>query len=75
MTPSIPRLPLRRTCREVTDLLIARQDRCLPLSDQWALRLHLRACDACPVVERQLRLMDRALKQWRHYGSEDEPAP
>ena len=40
---------LRRTCKEATALVLAREDRDLRLADRLALRLHLAACRACPV--------------------------
>jgi len=58
---------LRRTCKEVTVLLVARQDRELPAIERLALRLHLAACTACPVFERQLLIIRNALQRWRHY--------
>jgi Putative zinc-finger len=58
---------LRRTCKEVTVLLVARQDRELPAIERLALRLHLAACTACPIFERQLLTMRNALQRWRHY--------
>jgi len=58
---------LRRTCKEVTTLLVAREDRALPPVERLALRLHLAACRACPVFERQLLTMRKALDRWRHY--------
>ena len=64
---------LRRTCKEVAALLVAREDRALPLSEQVALRLHLAACHACPRFERQLRLMRRAFGAWRHQAGDDGP--
>ena len=64
---------LRRTCKETAALLVAREDRDLPLPDRVALRLHLAACQACPVFERQLLTMRRALGRWRSYGSGEEP--
>jgi hypothetical protein len=57
---------LRRTCKEVAALLIAREDRDLPLPERMALRLHLVACDACPKFARQLLTMRHALQQWRN---------
>jgi hypothetical protein len=63
--------PFRRTCKEVSALLIAREDRALPLGDRLALRLHLAMCKACPRFERQLLTMRNAMKQWRNY-SDDE---
>ena len=58
---------LRRTCKEVAALLVAREDRALPIADRVALRLHLAACSACPRFERQMLLMRNALRQWRSY--------
>lgn len=58
---------LRRTCREAAYLITSRRDRELPLADRIALRFHLMACKACPVFERQVRLMDSAMGSWRGY--------
>lgn len=58
---------LRRTCKQVAALLIAREDRALPVFDRIALRLHLAACQACPVFERQILTVRSAMRQWRHY--------
>ncbi len=63
--------PLRRTCKEVTALVIAREDRALPLAERLALRLHMAMCQACPTFERQVLTMRNAMKQWRGYR-EDE---
>lgn len=59
--------PLRRTCKEVTALVIAREDRALPLLERLALRLHMAMCQACPTFERQVLTMRNAMKQWRGY--------
>lgn len=64
--------PLRRTCKEVTALVIAREDRALPLTERLALRLHMTMCQACPTFERQVLTMRNALQQWRHYGSDGQ---
>ena len=61
---------LRRSCREVAALLVAREDLALPLVERWALRLHLAACDACPKFERQVLTMRHALQRWRHCTGE-----
>lgn len=60
-------IPLRRTCKKVTALLVAREDRALPLTERIALRFHLAACKACPVFERQLLTMRAAMGRWRAY--------
>lgn len=59
---------LRRTCKQVAALLIAREDHLLPISDRIALRLHLAACQACPIFERQVLTLRNALRQWRNYS-------
>ncbi|HXE22257.1 MAG: zf-HC2 domain-containing protein [Burkholderiaceae bacterium] len=58
---------LRRTCKQVAALLIAREDRKLPVADRIALRLHLAACQACPIFERQILTVRNAMRQWRNY--------
>ncbi|MDB5859818.1 MAG: hypothetical protein JWQ76_3507 [Ramlibacter sp.] len=58
-------MKLRLKCNEATALLLAREDRPLPLWQQLALQAHLVACRACPVVERQLLIMRRAMRVWR----------
>lgn len=64
---------LGRTCKQVAALLIAREDRPLPLADRLALRLHLAACKACPRFERQVLTMRNALRQWRNYEMNEPP--
>ena len=59
---------LRRTCKEATALMIAREDRSLPWLDRVALRMHLAACRACPKFERQMLTMRNAMRQWRNYS-------
>lgn len=65
-------MPFRKSCREAAALLVAREDRALPLGDRIALRLHLLACAACPRFERQILTMRNSLQQWRNYA-ETEP--
>ncbi|MBK7991215.1 MAG: zf-HC2 domain-containing protein [Comamonadaceae bacterium] len=62
--------PFKRTCKEVSALLIAREDRELPLQERVALRLHLAMCQACPRFERQVLTMRNAMKQWRQYAND-----
>ena len=59
---------LQRTCKEAAALMVAREDRKLPVSDQLALRLHLAICKACPRFERQMLLLRKGMKQWRNYS-------
>jgi len=62
-----PTYPLRLTCQQAAALMLAREDRALPLTDRTALHLHLVICKACPRFERQLLTMRHAMKQWRGY--------
>ncbi len=63
--------PVSRTCKEVTAMLIAREDRRLPLVDRLALRLHMSVCKTCPRFERQVLGMRNQLQQWRNYTGID----
>lgn len=65
-------VPLKRTCKEVAALLVAREDRELPLADRLALRVHMAICDACPRFERQLLSMRNGLRAWRNYSGPDD---
>jgi hypothetical protein len=71
MNALMRKLPLMRTCKEVTALVIAREDRELPLAEQLALRMHMAICKACPTFERQVMTMRNAMKQWRNYGDDE----
>ena len=71
MTALMQKLPLMRSCKDVTALVIAREDRELPVVEQLALRMHMAICKACPLFERQVLTMRNAMKQWRNYGSDD----
>ena len=64
-------MPFHRTCKEVSALVIAREDRVLPWRDRLALRLHMAVCAACPKFERQVLTMQNAMRQWRNYEDAD----
>lgn len=64
---------LRRTCKQVSALVIAREDRLLPWHDRLALRLHMAVCAACPTFERQVFTMRNAMRQWRNYEEHGTP--
>lgn len=64
---------LRRTCKETTALLVAREDRALNLEDRLALRLHLLACKACPNFAQQMLTMRQAMARWRKYSESGPP--
>lgn len=67
--------PLRRSCKEVAALVLAREDRRLPVSERLALRTHMLICKACPVFEQQILTMRNALRQWRNYSGDAGAAP
>jgi hypothetical protein len=71
MNALLRKLPLMRTCKEVTALVVAREDRELPVLERAALRVHMTMCQACPTFERQMLTMRNAMKQWRHYSETD----
>ena len=65
---------MRRTCKQIAALLIAREDRAIRINDTVAMRLHMMACDRCPDFERQVALMRKALRQWRDDTEEPRPS-
>ena len=71
MNPLLRKMPLMRTCKEVTALVVAREDRELTVLDRLRLRVHMAMCKACPIFERQMFTMRHAMKRWRNYGGED----
>lgn len=60
-------MPFLPSCKQVSALVIAREDRELPWRERLALRLHMAMCKACPVFERQVLTMRNAMRQWRNY--------
>jgi Putative zinc-finger len=66
-------MPLNRTCREVAALLVAQEDRTLPIADRLALRIHMAICEACPRFERQLLIMRNSMQRWRGYTTAEDP--
>lgn len=71
MNRLLRKMPLMRTCKEVTALVVAREDRELSALDQVRLRIHMAICKACPPFERQMFTMRHAMKQWRNYSESD----
>lgn len=63
---------LKRTCREVATILVAREDRELGWGDRLALRIHFSICDTCPRFERQMLSIRHGFQRWRNYTGEDE---
>jgi hypothetical protein len=64
-------MPFLKNCKEITALVIAREDRALGWRDRLAMRMHLAMCAACPTFERQVLTMRNAMAQWRNYEGDD----
>lgn len=64
-------MKLRRSCRDVTRLVLEGEDRQLALGERISVRLHMLACAACPRFERQVAFMRKACARWRAYGESD----
>ncbi|MEW6480956.1 MAG: zf-HC2 domain-containing protein [Pseudomonadota bacterium] len=71
MNTLLRKMPLMRNCKEVTALVIAREDRDLPMIERAALRVHMVMCKACPTFERQVLTMRNAMRQWRNYTDDE----
>jgi hypothetical protein len=61
-----------RNCREVTRLVLERENRSLTLVERVAVRFHLGICVMCTRFTGQVQLMNRAMAQWKHYAEHDE---
>ena len=68
-------MKLRRSCRDVTRLVLEGQDRKLPLGERLGVRVHMLYCKACPAFERQARFMRQAMQRWRAYAEHDDGSP
>ena len=64
-----------RSCREVTALVLAGEDRRLTLFERLTVQLHLQICAACPRFRRQVALMRQALPRWRAYRDGADKGP
>lgn len=53
-----------KTCKEVHRLVIAGQDRTLPLPQRIAVRIHLIMCSACRRFEAQMDLLRQAVRRF-----------
>lgn len=59
--------PLRRTCREVASLILAREDRALSFPERLSIRIHFLVCKACPNFAQEVQVMRQALDGWKNY--------
>jgi hypothetical protein len=58
-------MPLMRTCKDVTRLVLEGQDRPLRPLESVSLRLHWMICDNCRAFRRQQQVMRAALDRWK----------
>lgn len=58
-------MKITNSCRDISALLLAREDRTLGLGERLAVRAHILTCRACRRFERQTLLLRDALRQWR----------
>jgi hypothetical protein len=65
---------LQRSCRDVTRLVLAGEDRRLGWFDRQIVRAHLRVCVACPKFVKQVDLMRGAFGRWRTYRETSDDA-
>ena len=61
-----------RNCREVTRLILERENRALSVVERVAVRFHLGICLMCTRFTGQVKLMNRAMAQWKQYAEQDE---
>ena len=61
-----------RNCREATRLILERENRALSVVERVAVRFHLGICLMCTRFTGQVRLMNRAMAQWKQYAEHDE---
>ncbi|MEO8935289.1 MAG: zf-HC2 domain-containing protein [Burkholderiaceae bacterium] len=59
------------SCRQASRLITARMDRPLGPLERIELALHLRICDTCPIVVRQLDLLRVSIHEWRDTAERD----
>jgi hypothetical protein len=71
LEPPDTEMKIRRTCREVTRLVLESQDRPLRPLESLSLHLHWRVCDSCRRFRAQQQLMRVALDRWRSYRDGD----
>jgi hypothetical protein len=68
-------IPLRRSCREVTRIVLEGQERDLSVLERVILRLHWAACDGCSRFRKQVQFMRSAMGRWRAYADQQPGEP
>jgi len=65
-------MDLKRSCREVTRLVLESEDRELDATERLALQMHWGICAACRKFRDQAQLMRDAVSHWRGYRDNDD---
>lgn len=64
-------MKIPNSCRDISGLLLAREDRSLSVGERLAVRVHILTCRACQRFEKQTLLLRGALRQWREQQRDD----
>jgi hypothetical protein len=62
---------LHRNCRQVTEIVLAGEDRELAFTERLAVRVHLTICTGCRRFRGQMAVMREAMPRWRAYRDGD----
>jgi hypothetical protein len=62
---------LFKSCKDISALVLAREDRPIGLTERAHIRFHMLICKACPKFERQILTLRQGLKNWRAYSERD----
>ena len=65
-------MDLKRSCREVTRLVLESEDRELTATETLALQMHWRICDACRKFRDQARVDASGDARWRGYRNDED---
>ncbi len=65
-------MKIPNSCRDISGLLLAREDRSLSVGERLAVRVHILTCRACQRFEKQTLLLRGALRQWREQQQRDD---
>jgi hypothetical protein len=59
------------TCRQITGILLAAEDRETSPEDKAILAVHMSVCDACVRFQSRVDLFRQATSHWRQYRDVD----
>jgi hypothetical protein len=62
---------LFKSCKDISALVLAREDRPVTLTERAHMRFHMLICKACPNFEKQILTLRQGLKNWRAYSERD----